>query len=773
MASDIKVIIEAILNDKKFQQGISRIKTGAQQQTGLLTKLKGSWLGITAAVTAVGFAFVKFFKVGVRFEKSIKKVVSITGTGEKALAKLARTAGKNTVFSASEAADALFFLASAGLQVKDMADVLEPALNLASAGQLGIAEATDAVVNNLKVFNADMSEAADFTDIMATASKNANTDMAQLVEALRSAGPIAATTGASFEDLNVLIAAMADRGFKGSRAGIQLRQAFARLIKPTSQAKDALAKYGITTQEITKLLPTPIALFKRLNEVGLSNADALAILGVRQSGIFSIIKDGIPTLDKLTEKMKDYSGASKEMADIQIKTVAGALKLLKSKWEELILVLSGEALPGLQKFILFISNAVGNLAEIIDETGKYGTRLTKVDEEMLRVTKGQGEFNDQVAESSKFIRDEILQLDNLKNQLEILQATRRKEAKGKPFFAISEKNAKFLDAILKVMGQIEKLDDQIVADLKEMGFQNIKTAEQFKKAYDAIQEEIAETGAATDEANKKQTEGAQKTTEELAAEAAARAELIKEINEIFKEEVKLSEEEEQQRRLARIDELLEKVKSGTEEEIKLHKSKTAIVEKIEAEAAKKKKKQADNLVKIDKARREESIMATKSALSNIASLTSSNNKTLFAIGKATASAKAAMNVAEAVTKTMAGIPYPLNIPLAIAQGLAGAVQIAKIQSQTLPAFREGVTNFKGGMALVGEGGPEIARFPSGTDIIPNREIPSELNKTVNNDNRIFNEDNRSFAFNNEELPGVGMEEFLEISEMTTSRPNRR
>jgi TP901 family phage tail tape measure protein len=347
----------------KVQDTNKEFQTFSQKASKVFNKvkdnIKGSFLGITAGIAATSVMMKKTIGVAVAFEKAIANVASVSGDATEDLEKLARTAGETTVFSAREAADAMYFMASAGLRVNDMSKVLNPTLNLAAAAQMDIASATDLVVNQLKVFQVEMSRAGNFTDIMAKTVSSSNTNMQQLGNALGYAGGIANTMGVSFEELNTIIASLANLGVKGERAGTQLRMAFSKLINPTKGAEKALEKYGLSITDIRKLLPTPIKLFQRLSDANIDQADALEILGTRQTDIFALIKNGIPDLQKMEASINDNAGAAQEMADVQLNTLDGSIRLLKSAFQELIISGSGDGgLRDMFRSIVDIATAV-------------------------------------------------------------------------------------------------------------------------------------------------------------------------------------------------------------------------------------------------------------------------------------------------------------------------------------------------------------------------------------------------------------------------------
>ena len=346
MAKTPKLVIPVEADIKKAAANLNSIKNTSQKSlTGinkLLQKSKQNFLAVGAGIAAAAFAFKKFIGVAGDFEQSIANVAAVSGGARKELSELARETGATTVFSAKEAADAMYFLASAGIAVTDMTFVLTPALNLASAAQIGVAEATDITINSLKIFGAEMEDAAKFTDIMAQTVRSANTDMPQLGEAIKVAGSTAKLAGVSFEDLNVLIAGMANQGIKGSEAGTKLRQSFARLLKPTAEAQKTLLKYNITQTDIANNIKEPIKLFKLLAPAMQNTADATEILGVRQLAVAGLIKNGIPDLIRLDKAMESAGGTAERMAKEQLDTLQGSLKLLQSAFQEVILSGAGE-----------------------------------------------------------------------------------------------------------------------------------------------------------------------------------------------------------------------------------------------------------------------------------------------------------------------------------------------------------------------------------------------------------------------------------------------
>ena len=180
-------------------------------------------LPASAAVTALGVAAVK---TAADFDSSMSQVAAVSGaTGEdfdKLRAK-AREMGAKTKFSASEAADAMNYMAMAGWKTSDMLDGIEGIMNLAAASGEDLATTSDIVTDALTAFGLTAKDSGHFADILAAASSNANTNVSMMGETFKYCAPIAGALGFSAEDIAEAIGLMANAGIKSSQAGTSLR----------------------------------------------------------------------------------------------------------------------------------------------------------------------------------------------------------------------------------------------------------------------------------------------------------------------------------------------------------------------------------------------------------------------------------------------------------------------------------------------------------------------------------------------------------------------
>src|SRR5690606_28233960 len=142
--------------------------------------------------------------------------------------------------SASEAADAMGFLAMAGMDANDILGAMPDTLNLAAAANLDMARAADIVTNIHAGYNKDVSELTAATDVLVKAFTSANTDLSQLAEAMKYAGPVASAAGVDFNEAAAALSMMGNAGIQGSMAGTSLRGAISRILGPTKAMREAM-----------------------------------------------------------------------------------------------------------------------------------------------------------------------------------------------------------------------------------------------------------------------------------------------------------------------------------------------------------------------------------------------------------------------------------------------------------------------------------------------------------------------------------------------------
>lgn len=384
--ADGTVKIKVEVDKKEAQKQLSDMSSlGSKVIGGLKTVAKAS----AAAVAAIGGAAIK---TGADFESGMSNVQAISGASADDMQKLtdyAKEMGRTTAFSASEASDAMSYMAMAGWKTQDMMDGLSGIMDLAAASGEDLASTSDIVTDALTAFGLQAKDSSMFSDVLAAASSNANTTVGGLGDSFKYVAATAGALGYSVQDTSVALGLMANAGVKGSQAGTTLRQALAKMVKPTDDAADAMTKYGIslTNQDGSMKSLDEVMQNLRQSFAGMSKEEqaqtAATLFGQEaMSGMLAVINASESDYNKLSDAINNASGSAKEMADIKLDNLKGQFTLLKSAAEGFLIELYdsgiGSALTGMVKEA---SDAVGELTNAFKSGGFSG--LTEAGTDMV------------------------------------------------------------------------------------------------------------------------------------------------------------------------------------------------------------------------------------------------------------------------------------------------------------------------------------------------------------------------------------------------------
>ena len=240
--------------------------------------------------------------------------------------------GTSTKFSATEAAQAQFFLAQAGLSVKNVMDALPGVLQLATAGNLDLARAADIATDVMSGYGLTVDQLGRINDVMATTAANANTNIMQMGTALTYAGPVAAAAGRPIEETSAAIGLLASAGFKGELGGTALRGSIARLLNPSKEAATTIKSLGVEITDSTGRMLPLTDIVKQFGEAGLTAGQAMEIFGLRAGpGMLALISRGAPALERFIGLLEDSEGAAQDMAETMVSGfVRSALEMTKT-----------------------------------------------------------------------------------------------------------------------------------------------------------------------------------------------------------------------------------------------------------------------------------------------------------------------------------------------------------------------------------------------------------------------------------------------------------
>lgn len=208
---------------------------------------------ITLPLAAAAGASIKF---GAEFDKGMSNVKAVSGATAEEFQEMRDAAidwGEKTVYTATEASDALYYMGLAGWDANESVAALGPVLNLAAAGNLELGRTSDIVTDAMTAlqisaegYTNGVQNAEHFTNVLAATMANSNTDVDQLGEAFKYVAPLAGAAGIEAEDLSLALGLMANVGVKASQAGTSLRQALKSVISPTDKAAAVMDRYGVS-----------------------------------------------------------------------------------------------------------------------------------------------------------------------------------------------------------------------------------------------------------------------------------------------------------------------------------------------------------------------------------------------------------------------------------------------------------------------------------------------------------------------------------------------
>ena len=326
---------------------------------------------VTAPIAALGTAAVK---TASDFDSAMSKVAAVSGaTGDdlEALRDKAREMGSKTKFSASEAAEAMNYMAMAGWKTEDMLSGIEGIMNLAAASGEDLATTSDIVTDALTAFGLTAADSGHFADVLAAASSNANTNVSMMGETFKYCAPVAGALGFSVEDTAEAIGLMANSGIKGSQAGTALRSMMNALAGDVKFCGEKLGKVEIQTtnadgsmRDLNDILADCRVAFSQMSESEQASA-AQALVGKNaMSGFLAVMNAAPSDIEKLNGAIANCDGTSLSMAETMQDNLSGQLTILKSQLEELAISFGEILMPAIRAIVTKIQAFVDKLNQM-------------------------------------------------------------------------------------------------------------------------------------------------------------------------------------------------------------------------------------------------------------------------------------------------------------------------------------------------------------------------------------------------------------------------
>ncbi len=384
---------------RKIGVAVGRVNKGV---TGMMKRFKmASKIG---GVLLAGFSFAAIqgqisdtISLGLNFEKTMvaasAKFPGQIRKGTEAFDQLKQSAqevGKTTEFTASQAAEGLNFLALAGFDSVQAMAALPGAVDLATAAETDLAQATDIATDSLGAFNLMTKDSvqlqknlARVSDVMAKTSVTANTSIEQLFESIRSGGPVANAAGVQIEQFSAAAGLLANAGIKGEKAGTTLKNVFLRLQAPTASGIKAFKKMGITLADENGNLKDFSRLLDEMNNKlpkGVKRADALnKIFGkIPIAGVNVLLNNGGKALRDYTADLQGATGFVKTLASVMRDNTEGSLREMNSAIEGLKIQLFEAFAPAFTLAIKAVTGFARIMSKAFELLGPFGPILMDI-----------------------------------------------------------------------------------------------------------------------------------------------------------------------------------------------------------------------------------------------------------------------------------------------------------------------------------------------------------------------------------------------------------
>ncbi|WP_313226264.1 phage tail tape measure protein [Stutzerimonas chloritidismutans] len=372
------------------QKRLGQAKAQYESTQQLAGSMAATGAGGLATGSGILYAGAQMMAPGLEFDAAMSKVQSLTrldaaSEDMAALREQARQLGANTQFTAGQAAEAQGFLAMAGFKAESIQAAMPGMLDLAKAGDSGLAETADIASNILTGFNLQASETGRLGDVLVGAFTRSNVNLQMLGETMKYAAPVAASVGQDLETVAAMAGKLGDAGIQGSMGGTALRAILNRLSAPPKAAADALNKLGISAKDAQGNLrdvPTVLQeIYEKTKNMG--DADRAGLLkGIAGeeavAGLQVLVKQaGSGALQEFVSTLKATEGEASATAKTMADNLRGDLSAMGSAWEDLGIQLQEQQNGPMREITQTITGIIGGVKGWIAENPKLAANIVK------------------------------------------------------------------------------------------------------------------------------------------------------------------------------------------------------------------------------------------------------------------------------------------------------------------------------------------------------------------------------------------------------------
>ena len=369
-----KIVVQVVVQgDKDLKRLEGRTKTTTKSFAKMAAGIAGAVTAFKTVTNAVGNA-IKSFR---DFEFQMAKVRAITNSSNSDFKKLTQTAqdlGRSTFFTAQQVAELQTNFGKLGFSTKEILDAQEATLMLATATDSDLARAAVVAGASVRGFGLDAKETRRVTDVMALAFTSSALDLEKFQTSMTKVAPIAAGANISLEATSAVMGTLTDAGIEASIAGTSLRNIFLKMQSPTSDLSKHLGFTVNSSDDLERAL-------QQLNAEGLSNAEMMELVDLRQVAAFQTMIKGSERISFLTDQFNLANGAAEEMAGVVGDTLEGAFKRMTSATQGLQIAIM-EGGRGMATFINRIADFTNRITDSIAPQETQLDMLQRTTQEM-------------------------------------------------------------------------------------------------------------------------------------------------------------------------------------------------------------------------------------------------------------------------------------------------------------------------------------------------------------------------------------------------------
>lgn len=390
MASDGSLLFDTGLDNSGFSKGIAGLKTAAVAAAAAITVAFS-----TAAAAAIN--------VGTSYTTAMSQVsatMGITRASEdySLLAASAEEMGAKTKYSATQAGEALNYLALAGYNAEKAVSALPTVLNVAAAGGIDLAYSSDMITDSMSALGLGMDELEGFADKLAKTSQKSNTSISQLGEAILTVGGTAKTLSGGITELNTMLGLIADNGIKGAEGGTALRNIILSLSAPTDTAAAAMERLNISAFDGSGKMRALSDVFADFNTALAPLTDQQKTQALNEifnkvdlKAVNALLGTSAERFDELAGQIENSTGAAEDMAKTMSDNLQGDMDAFNSALEGLGITAFNKFEQPMRSAVQSVTADISALSAEI-KGGELSEGVDKISNSIGQLVKSLGEF---------------------------------------------------------------------------------------------------------------------------------------------------------------------------------------------------------------------------------------------------------------------------------------------------------------------------------------------------------------------------------------------